>query len=110
MKPRKLQPNETARVRIISRKALREFWIKHPDARSALQAWYHDAKRASWQTPRDIKSVYRNASLLPNNRVVFNIKGNSYRLVVAVQYKFGIVYIRFLGTHDEYDKIDASTI
>jgi mRNA interferase HigB len=97
-------------MRIISRKALREFWEKHPDARQALQAWYVDAKRAIWRTPADIKSVYRNASIVANNRVVFNVKGNHYRLVVAIQYEYGIVYIRFVGTHQEYDRIDAATI
>jgi mRNA interferase HigB len=89
---------------------LREFWEKHPDAQQALEAWYHDAKRAIWKTPTDIKNVYRNASIVRNNRVVFNIKGNQYRIVVAVQYQHGIIYIRFVGTHAEYDKIDAATI
>jgi mRNA interferase HigB len=97
-------------MRIISRKTLREFWNRHPDAQQALQAWYHDAKRATWKTPADIKNVYRNASFVGNNRVVFNIKGNQYRLVVAIQYQHGIIYIRFIGTHAEYDKIDATTI
>jgi len=97
-------------VRIISRKTIREFWEKHPDAEQALEAWYHDAKRAVWKTPADIKNVYRNASFVGNNRVVFNIKGNQYRLVVAIQYQHGIIYIRFIGTHAEYDKIDAATI
>lgn len=97
-------------MRIISRKTIREFWEKHPDAEQALEAWYHDAKRAVWKTPADIKSVYRNASFVGNNRVVFNIKGNQYRLVVAIQYQHGIIYIRFIGTHAEYNKIDAATI
>ncbi len=97
-------------MRIISRKRLRDFWIQHPDAQSSLEAWYADVKQAEWQTPADIKNVYRNASIVANNRVVFNIKGNNYRLVVAVQYEYGIVYIRFVGTHLEYDKIDAATI
>jgi mRNA interferase HigB len=97
-------------VRIISRKTLREFWEKHPDSQQALQAWYHDAKQANWKTPADIKSIYRNASIVANNRVVFNIKGNDYRLVVTIQYQHGIIYIRFVGTHAEYDKIDAATI
>jgi len=97
-------------MRIISRKKLREFWERHPDARQALQAWYADARHANWQTPADIKNIYRNASIVPNNRAIFNIKGNKYRLVVAVQYQYGIVYIRFVGTHREYDEIDAATI
>ena len=97
-------------MRIISRRALREFWEVHTDAQKALEAWYIDTKQAKWKTPSDIKRVYRNASFVANNRVVFNIKGNRYRLVVAIAYKSGIVYIRFVGTHGEYDKIDVTTI
>ena len=97
-------------MRIISRKALREFWEKHTDARKALEAWYLDTKKAKWKTPSDIKSVYRNASFVTNDRVVFSIKGNRYRLVVVVVYQKGIVYIRFVGTHSEYDKIDVTRI
>jgi mRNA interferase HigB len=97
-------------MRIISRKTLKVFWERHPDAESALQAWYVDVKRSKWRSPADIKSIYRSASLVANNRIVFNIKGNSYRIVTAVQYQFGIVYIRFVGTHEEYGHIDAATI
>lgn len=89
---------------------LHDFSDKHPDCKQTLEAWYHDTKRAGWKTPADIKNVYRNASIQANNRVVFNIKGNQYRLVVAIQYQYGIVYIRFVGTHSEYDKIDAAII
>jgi mRNA interferase HigB len=97
-------------MRIISRKALRVFWEEHPDARPPLQAWYADVKRARWKSPTDIKKIYRNASVVGNNRVVFNIKGNKYRLIVAVQYKFKIVFIRFVGTHQAYEQVDAATI
>jgi mRNA interferase HigB len=97
-------------MRIISRKTLREFWEKYPDARQSLQSWYADVKRAEWKSPSDIKNVYRIASIVANNRAVFNIKANHYRIVVAIQYEFGIVYIRFVGTHPEYDKIDVRTI
>jgi len=97
-------------MRIIALKSLRLFWERHADARQALQAWYSDAKRAAWSTPADIKSVYRNASLVGKNRVVFNIRGNQYRLVVAINYRSGIIYIRFVGTHQDYDKIDVATI
>src|SRR4051812_9802964 len=97
-------------MRIISRSTLREFWLKHPDAMQPLMAWYADAKRGDWGTPTDIKQVYRNASVLANNRVVFNIKGNIYRMVVAIHYPFRIIFIRFVGTHAEYDRIDATTI
>ena len=97
-------------MRIISRKTLKDFWQRHSDAEAALQAWYVDVKRSRWRSPADIKSVYPNASLVANNRVVFNIKGNTYRVVAAVQYQFGIVYIRFVGTHEEYDRIDVATV
>lgn len=97
-------------MRVISRKTLKDFWNQHPEARQPLQAWYVDVKQAKWTKPVDIKEVYSNASFLANNRVVFNIKGNKYRLVVAIQYDHGIVYIRFVGSHREYDKINASTI
>jgi mRNA interferase HigB len=97
-------------MRIISRKKLREFWERHPDARASLESWFADVKHATWETPNDIKSIYRNASFISNNRVVFNIKGNKYRIIVVVQYACQIVYIRFVGTHTEYDKIDAATV
>jgi mRNA interferase HigB len=97
-------------MRILSRKLLREFWGRHPDAQQPLQAWYADAKQALWKSPADSRGVYRNASFIANNRVVFNIKGNKYRVIVAIQYTYGIVYIRFVGTHREYERIDATTI
>ena len=97
-------------MRIISRRTLREFWEKHPDSIIALQTWFHDVERANWTTPADIKATYRNASFVANNRVVFNIKGNHYRLVVVVVYQHGVVYIRFVGTHQEYDQIDVATV
>jgi len=97
-------------MRIISRRILREFWEKHPDATIALETWFHDVEYANWNTPADIKAVYQNASFVANNRVVFNIKGNHYRLVVVVIYQHGVVYIRFVGPHEEYDRIDVTTI
>ncbi len=97
-------------MRIISRRILREFWEKHPDAIVPLQTWFHDVAHATWSSPAEIKTVYHNASFVANNRVVFNIKGNRYRLVVVVIYSQGVVYIRFVGTHAEYDHIDAATI
>jgi mRNA interferase HigB len=97
-------------MHIVSRKALREFWEKRPDAKHALQAWYTDVKHANWKNPADIKANHQTASFLANNRVVFNIKGNQYRIVIVVQYKFGNVYIRFVGTHRDYDRIDANII
>jgi mRNA interferase HigB len=97
-------------MRIISRKKLREFWEYYPDARTSLEAWFADVKQAEWKNPNDIKTVYRNASFIANNRVVFNIKGNKYRLIVAIQYSYRVVYIRYIGTHQEYDSINTKII
>ena len=97
-------------MRIISRKTLREFWAHHADAEQSLKAWYANVKRADWKTPSDVKATYRNASFVENNRVVFNIKGNSYRLVAAINYQYGIIYIRFVGTHQAYDTINVATV
>lgn len=99
-------------MRIISRAMLREFWEipDYADAEQALKAWYDEAKHASWQTPQDIKNQFRSASFVGNNRVVFNIHGNKYRLVVAINYSFSVCYVRFVGTHKQYDKIDVTTI
>ena len=97
-------------MRVISRKILRRFWEKYPDARQPLQAWYADIKHAIWKKPSDIKAIYRTASFIANNRVVFNIRGNKYRIIVLIEYRFSIVFIRFVGTHQEYDQINAETI
>ena len=97
-------------MRVIALRTLCDFWQQHPDAESTLQAWYQDVRQAAWCTPAEIKSAYRNASFVGNNRVVFNVKGNNYRLVVAVQYQLRIVYIRFVGTHQDYDRVDAATV
>jgi mRNA interferase HigB len=97
-------------MRIISRKIIREFCKQHPDAQKPLQAWYADTKQAHWSDPNEIKRIYKNVSIVANNRAVFNIKGNDYRLVVAINYKLSIIYIRFIGTHKDYDKIDVTTI
>lgn len=97
-------------MRIIARKTLRIFWERHPNAEQALKAWYHDVQQASWKSPDDIRQIYAAASFIANNRVVFNIRGNTYRLIVAINYPYQIVYIRFIGTHAEYDRIDAATI
>jgi mRNA interferase HigB len=97
-------------MRILSRSTLRDFWQSHGDAEEALKAWYYEASHANWQNPVDIKNAHRNASIIGNNRVVFNIKGNKYRLVVAIRYSSGIIFIRFIGTHAEYDNVNAETI
>jgi len=89
---------------------LRAFWKLHPDAEQPLKAWYEEASNASWAQPADIKAQYRSASVLKNRRVVFNIKGNDYRLIVAIAYKLQIVYVKFIGTHAAYDAVDAETV
>lgn len=97
-------------MRIISIKTLKDYWQKEPEAEEELKAWYSEAKNTTWKTPADIKEKYRNASILKAGRVVFNICGNKYRLVVWINYQYSMVYIRFIGTHKEYDKIDAGSI
>jgi mRNA interferase HigB len=97
-------------MRVISRKTLKDFWEEHADAEQPLKAWFHETKAARWKAFTDIKARYRSADTLPGNRVVFNIRGNTYRLIVRIHYNTGIVFIRFLGTHAEYDKIHATTI
>ena len=97
-------------MRVIALRTLRVFWTSHADAEDPLKAWYADARQADWKTPADIKAVYASASIVGGNRVVFNIKGNTYRLIAAINYEFGIVYIRFIGTHSEYDRVDAETV
>ena len=97
-------------MRVIAVAALRAFWQQHPDAEQPLKAWFEEASKASWTQPSDIKAQYRSVSILKNRRVVFNIKGNDYRLVAAVAYRLQIVYVKFIGTHPQYDAIDANTI
>lgn len=97
-------------MRVIAISTLRDFWAKHKDAEEPLKSWYEEAIHAQWTQPADIKAQYGSASILKNRRVVFNIKGNDYRLVVAVAYKHQIVYVKFIGTHEEYDAIDAETV
>ncbi|WP_246052690.1 type II toxin-antitoxin system HigB family toxin [Leptospira semungkisensis] len=87
-----------------------EFWKKHPKAKIPLSAWYDEARKSFWGKPSDIKEKYRSADFIPGDRVVFNIGGNNYRVVIKMEYRFGGVYIRFVGTHDEYDRIDVKTI
>jgi mRNA interferase HigB len=96
--------------RIIAKSTLREFWEKHADSEQYLKTWYDTAKNAKWLSPNDVKQTYISASILKSGRVVFNIKGNSYRLIVKFNYEKQWAFIRFVGTHAEYDKIDADTI
>lgn len=96
--------------RIIAKSTLREFWEVHPDAEQYLKTWYDTVKTSKWLSPSDVKNTYANASILKDSRVVFNIKGNSYRLIAKFNYEKQWAFIRFIGTHTEYDKIDANTI
>lgn len=97
-------------MRVIAKRTLREFWEKHADCEEQLKSWYHEADSAFWQSPNEIKRDYPSASILADNRVVFNIKGNNYRLIVKINYEYGLVWIRFIGTHAEYDKVNANEI
>jgi mRNA interferase HigB len=97
-------------MRVISKRTLRAFWEKHPDAEQPLKAWYDVARSSTWRTPTDIKAQFRSASFVANNRVVFNIAGNKYRLVVVVRYRIQRIYVRFIGTHRECDKINSSEV
>lgn len=99
-------------MRIIAFRTLREFWEKSEcsDSETSLRTWYHETKVAEWTSPNDIKAKYLSAGIIGNNRIVFNIKGNKYRLIVSIDYEFQVVFVRFIGTHKEYDKIDAKNI
>jgi len=99
-------------VRVIAKSTLVKFWGRpeYADSKGALQGWYAEAVKASWKTPQDIKESYSSASICGNNRVVFNIAGNKYRLVVEMQYRAGIVWVKFLGTHALFDQINVETI
>jgi mRNA interferase HigB len=96
-------------VRVIARSTLVKFWTKHHDSEQQLKSWYTEARKADWKTPAQVKERYGAASILKRGRVVFNICGNKYRLVCAVLFDQGIVYVKFVGTHKEYDAIDAET-
>jgi len=97
-------------MRIIARKTLKIYWQYNPATEQELKAWFAEANAADWNTPADVKAKFGNASILKDGRVVFNICGNKHRLVVWMNYTFGVIYIRFIGTHKEYDAIDAQTI
>lgn len=96
--------------RIFSKSTLREFWLIHADSEQHLKTWFDTAMNAEWNTPNDVKETYASASILKNSRIVFNIKGNSYRLVAKFNFEKKWIFIRFIGKHDEYNKIDANSI
>jgi len=97
-------------MRVISRRPLNDLAERHPEAKAELDAWFHEAEAAEWANPAELKSEYGNASILKGSRVVFNICGNKYRLVVKINYAYSVVYVRFAGTHREYDQINAEEI
>jgi mRNA interferase HigB len=97
-------------MRVIAKKILREYWEKQTETEQQLKTWFNEASKAKWTSPIDIKSEYPKASILKNGRVVFNVCGNRYRLIVRINYKRQWVFIRFIGTHVEYDKVDANKI
>src|SRR5260370_39437659 len=97
-------------MRIISKRTLRVFWGRFRDAEEPLLAWYREVEKEDWDGPAKLKDKYRSASIVKGNRVVFNIKGNDYRLIVKVNYRYRVVYVRFVGTHAEYDKVNVEEV
>jgi mRNA interferase HigB len=97
-------------MRVFAKKILREFWVKHNDAEQQLKTWYKEVSKANWSNPNDIKAEYAKTSILKSGRVVFNICGNKYRLIVEINYERQWAFVRFIGTHTQYDKIDAEKI
>ena len=97
-------------MRVIAKKTLKNCWIQYSDYEQQLKTWYQEASESKWKSSADIKRLYPSASILADNRVVFNIKGNTYRLVVRINYDYSMVWIRFIGTHTQFDKIDATKI
>jgi len=97
-------------VRVIAKRTLRDFWEKHADCEEQLKSWFRETEKAKWNTINELKNEYPSASILKDNRIVYNIKGNKYRLIVRFNFDYQICWIRFIGTHAAYDKIDANTI
>jgi mRNA interferase HigB len=97
-------------LRVISKRTLREYWLRNPETEEQLKSWFKEASTANWNTPNEIKEQYGSASILKGSRVVFNVCGNKFRLIVEINYKRQWVFIRFVGTHKEYDNIDANNI
>lgn len=97
-------------MRVIAKKKLRELWEKHSDCEQQLKAWYQEASKAEWTNSNQVKTEYPSSSIIGSDRIVFNIKGNNYRLIVKLNFDYQMVWIRFIRTHAEYDKINAKTI
>ena len=96
--------------RIFAKSTLREYWERHPDSEQYLKTWYDTAMNTEWKSPNEVKKTYGNASILKDSRIVFNIKGNSYRLVTKFNFEKQWIFIRFIGTHEEYNRTDVNTI
>lgn len=100
-------------MRVIAKRTLRQFWLsspRHADAQGPIEAWHAEASKASWRTPQEVKAKFRSASILKSGRIVFNIAGNKYRLVVSIDYERQTCFVKFIGTHGQYDRIDAETV
>jgi mRNA interferase HigB len=97
-------------VRVIAKRTLKEFWEKHRDCEQQLKSWYQEVSKAQWSNPYETLQDYPNARIIESSRMIFNIKGNHYRLIIKINFKFGMIWIRFIGTHSEYDKIDPNTV
>jgi mRNA interferase HigB len=97
-------------MRVIAKSTLRDFWEEYPDSEEPLLAWYREAEAADWDSPAKVKEQYRSASVIADNRMIFNIKGNDYRLIVKINYKYRVIYIRKVCKHEEYDKIDVEKV
>ncbi len=97
-------------LRVFNKKTLREYQRSHPEAAPQLAAWFHEVERSEWSSPRQVKTRFPNASIIKDNRMVFNIKGNSFRLVVWINYYHQAIYLKWFGTHAEYDRIDAAEV
>lgn len=114
MLERALPPRERATlvgdVRILSRRTLREFWKRHPDAEQPLRLWCAMVEKARWDGPAVVRAQFGSADFVAGDRAVFDIKGNRYRLVVHVRYRLHLVFVRFIGTHSEYDRVDVGTV
>jgi mRNA interferase HigB len=97
-------------VRVIAKRTLRDFWEKHGDCQDQLKSWYRETEKSNWNNINELKKEYPSASILKDNRIVYNIKGNNYRLIAKLNFEYQICWIKFIGTHAEYDKIDANNI
>jgi len=97
-------------VNVVAKRTLQEFWTLHPQAKGPLTSWYHHAKAADWRTPQDVRNDFRTVDFVGDNRVIFDVGGNNYRLVARISYPFKQVLVKFIGTHKEYDKIDPETV